>query len=132
MGYQESWLIIKSQRKIVKVLELALESDAYASVASVVVLKKDVWGISKGTKILWIVGDRCFHSLNGILNGKMMLVSSLIIPIEVVSQKDGLFNKLELSNESKRMTENEFMKRYDPHEFLRMEKENEWEKDDER
>lgn len=78
MGYQESWLYVEPQRqfnKLIRAYEKA-EQEGYYEVAgaqprSVVVLKQSIGGIPAGAKVLWVCGDRCFHTLGGIFGGKL-------------------------------------------------------------
>ena len=73
MGYQESLFYIKPQRhfdKMVRAYEKA-EYAGYYEVAgakprSVIVLKQPAGELPAGTRLLWVCGDRSFHSPAGV------------------------------------------------------------------
>ena len=73
MGYQESWFYMEPQRKFDKLIcayERA-ESAGYYRVAgaepcSVVILKQPFGDVPAGSKVLWVCGDRGFHSVGGV------------------------------------------------------------------
>ena len=77
MGYQESLFYIRPQRhfdKMVRAYEKA-EYAGYYEVAgakprSVIVLKKPLGELPAGTKLLWVCGDRSFHSPAGMFGGQ--------------------------------------------------------------
>ena len=90
MGYQESLFYIKPQRhfdKMVRAYEKA-EFTGYYGVAgakprSVVVLKKPLGELPAGTKLLWVCGDRSFHSPAGVFGGQLHTGGKIeVIPVE--------------------------------------------------
>ena len=129
MGYQEAWLTVKPKSTLIKVLELSLQAHkdellpAYP--ASVVVLKQNISGLWKGTVAIWVVGERShlnladeiaehFPDYSGYDDAEIYYIES------IWRMYEGIFDGLELDEDSKDMTENKYMKRYNPHEFLRL------------
>ena len=54
---------------------------------SVVTLRQPLDGMPKGTKLLWVCGDRCFHNETGVFDGKLgitMEYSLKIISVEEI------------------------------------------------
>lgn len=92
MGYQESWLYIKPQRKFEKLIrayEKAEQSGYYESAGaepcSVVILKRPFGSIPAGKKLLWVCGDRGFHCAAGVFGGSLNCFGRLrVIPVEEV------------------------------------------------
>ena len=75
MGYQESLLHIRPQwlfDAMIRAYEQTAASGYYAVMGAepvtVIELKKSVMGYPKGTKLLWVCGDRCFHSESGVFD----------------------------------------------------------------
>ena len=76
MGYQESFLYIEPQWKFEKLIHTyeKAEQAGYYRVAgaeprSVVVLKQPLGSIPAGRRLLWVCGDRGFHSVGGVFGG---------------------------------------------------------------
>lgn len=120
MGYQESWLYVEPQRqfnKLIRAYEKA-EQEGYYEVAgaqprSVVILKQPIGGLPAGAKVLWVCGDRCFHTLGGIFGGKLRCMGRFkLIPVDEVigDPSDRRLRGIRL--DSSRPSENEYMKRY--------------------
>ena len=120
MGYQESWLYVEPQRhfnKLIRAYEQA-EQEGYYRIAgaeprSVVVLKQPFGNIPAGAKVLWVCGDRCFHTLGGIFGGKLRCGGKVkLIPIEEVL--DGPTDRRidNIKQDEPQQSENEYMKRY--------------------
>ena len=120
MGYQESLFYIKPQRhfdKMVRAYEKA-EFTGYYEVAgakprSVVVLKKPLGELPAGTKLLWVWGDRSFHSPAGVFGGQLHTGGKIeIIPVEKIfeSLEDQRLSGIDL--DSAQTTENDYLKRY--------------------
>ena len=75
MGYQESLLHIRPQwlfDSMIRAYEQMAASGYYsimgAEPVSVIRLKKAAMGFPKGTKLLWVCGDRCFHTESGVFD----------------------------------------------------------------
>ena len=92
MGYQESWLHVKPQRhfnKLIRAYDKAEQSGYYhiagAEPKSVIVLKQPFGDLPKGTRLLWVCGEKDFHSVAGIFGKNLRCGDSLdFIPIESV------------------------------------------------
>lgn len=119
MGYQESWLYIEPQRKFDKLIRAyeKAEQAGYYEVAgvqlrSVVILKQPFGDIPAGKKLLWVCGDRSFHSVGGIFGGELKCSGKIrVIPIEEVLDVDD--RRVEgLDLDSPAPSENAYMKRY--------------------
>ena len=120
MGYQESLVYVQPQRyfkKLVLAYERA-EQDGYYSVAgaeprSVVVLKQPIGELPAGAKLLWVCGDRCFHTTGGVFGGKLNCRGRVRF-ISAESVFDGTDSKYlkGISLDSPCPSENEYMKRY--------------------
>lgn len=119
MGYQESWLYIEPQRKFDKLIRAyeKAEQAGYYEVAgaqprSVVILKQPFGDIPAGKKLLWVCGDRSFHSVGGIFGGELKCSGKIrVIPIEEVLDVDD--RRVEgLDLDSPVPSENAYMKRY--------------------
>ena len=97
MGYQESLVYVRPQRrfdKLIRAYEKAEQSGYYSLVGaqprSVIVLKHALGSIPSGSKLLWVCGDRCFHSVGGIFGGNLHGAPGLqIIPVESVFDSPG-------------------------------------------
>lgn len=119
MGYQESWLYIEPQRKFDKLIRAyeKAEQAGYYEVAgveprSVVVLKQPFGDIPAGKKLLWVCGDRSFHSVGGIFGGELKCSGKIrVIPIEEVLDGDDR-RVAGLDFDSPAPSENAYMKRY--------------------
>ena len=77
MGYQESFLYIEPQwkfEKLIRTYEKAEQAGYYrvagAEPRSVVVLKQPLGNIPAGKRLLWVCGDRGFHSVGGVFGGE--------------------------------------------------------------
>ena len=119
MGYQESWLYIEPQRKFDKLIRAyeKAEQAGYYEVAgaeprSVIILKQPFGDIPAGKKLLWVCGDRSFHSVGGIFCGELKCSGKIrVIPIEKVLDADD--RRVEgLDFDSPAPSENAYMKRY--------------------
>lgn len=119
MGYQESWLVVQPQwcfPKLIRAYEQAARSGYYRTASveplSIVLLKQPFGELPKGTKILWVCGDRCFHTPTGVFDGNLKTAAKLrFIPVEqVLDLQDGRLGGIDLS--SRMPSENAYMKRY--------------------
>ena len=120
MGYQESLVFVQPQwnfKKLIRAYERA-EQDGYYNVAgaeprSVVVLKQPIGELPAGAKLLWVCGDRGFHTVAGTFGGHLSCRGKVrFIPTEEVL--DGPDSKYldGLDLESPCPSENEYMRRY--------------------
>ena len=117
MGYQESLFYIKPQRhfdKMVRAYEKAEFTGYYEVVGakprSVVVLKKPLGELPAGTKLLWVCGDRSFHSPAGVFGGQLHTGGKIeIIPVEKIfeSLEDQRLSGIDL--DSAQTTENDYL-----------------------
>lgn len=78
MGYQESLIYIQPQsmfKAMMKTYEQAEKSGYYhlagAEPLSVITLKQPVGELPAGTKLLWVCGDRGFHTEGGIFGQRI-------------------------------------------------------------
>ena len=120
MGYQESWVHIQPQHKFKKLIQAyeKAEQAGYYKVAgaeprSVIVLKQPFGELPAGTKLLWVCGDRGWHTVGGIFGGKLRCMGRFkLIPVDEVigDPSDRLLRGIRL--DSSRPSENEYMKRY--------------------
>lgn len=119
MGYQESLLYIEPQwkfEKLIRTYEKAEQTGYYrvagAEPRSVVVLKQPLGSIPAGKRLLWVCGDRGFHSVGGVFGGELKCRAKLrVIPIEEVLDPDD--RRLEgLNLDSAAPSENDYMRRY--------------------
>lgn len=120
MGYQESWVHIQPQHKFKKLIQAyeKAEQTGYYKVAgaeprSVIILKQPFGELSAGTKLLWVCGDRGWHTVGGIFGGNLHCVGKVnFIPVETVldGTADDRLKGIDL--DSNVPTENEYMKRY--------------------
>lgn len=120
MGYQESLFYIKPQSqfdKMVRAYEKA-ESTGYYEIAgakprSVIVLKKPLGELPAGAKLLWVCGERCFHSPAGVFGGQFRTAGKIkVIPVEKIfdGPEDVRLSGIDL--DSFQSTENDYLKRY--------------------
>ena len=108
MGYQESWFYMEPQRKFDKLIRTyeRPESAGYYRVAgaepcSVAILKQTFGDVPAGSKVLWVCGDRGFHSRARI---RVIQVEEVLKPGDV---------RLEgIDLDSAVPTENDYMRRY--------------------
>ena len=120
MGYQESWLYVKPQwqfNRLIRAYEKAEQSGYYkvagAEPMSVIVLKQPFGNLPEGTKLLWVCGDRGFHSKWGVFGGKLHGVGRLqIIPVEAVLNGPADYRLDHINFDSAHSSENEYLKRY--------------------
>ena len=120
MGYQESLLYVEPQRKfknLIRAYEKTEESGYYdvagAQPRSVIILKKPLGEFPAGSKLLWICGDRCFHTLGGIFAGNLHGISKYtLVPVESVLDRESDARLSGIDLDSPCITENEYMKRY--------------------
>lgn len=120
MGYQESWLYVEPQRhfnKLIRAYEKAEQSGYYkvagAEPRSVVVLKQPFGNLPAGTKLLWVCGDRCFHTLSGIFGGHLRCGGKFKrYPVESVMDGPADHRLDQINLDSARSSENEYLKRY--------------------
>lgn len=120
MGYQESWLYVEPQRhfkKLIRAYDRAEQSGYYkvagAEPRSVIILRQPFGTIPTGAKLLWVCGDRGFHTIGGIFGGNLSCGGRLqIIPVESVldGPTDNRIDGIDLNDPSS--SENEYMKRY--------------------
>ena len=119
MGYQESFLYIEPQwkfEKLIRTYEKAEQVGYYrvagAEPRSVVVLKQPLGSIPAGKRLLWVCGDRGFHSVGGVFSGELKCRAKIrVIPIEeVLDPGDRRLEGLDL--ESAAPSENDYMRRY--------------------
>ena len=119
MGYQESFLYIEPQwkfEKLIRTYEKAEQVGYYrvagAEPRSVVVLKQPLGSIPAGKRLLWVCGDRGFHSVGGVFSGELKCRAKIrVIPIEEVLDPDD--RRLEgLDFDSAAPSENDYMRRY--------------------
>lgn len=119
MGYQESLLYIEPQRKFDKLIRAyeRAESAGYYRVAgaepcSVAILKQPFGDVPAGSKVLWVCGDRGFHSVGGVFGGEWKSRAKIrVIPIEEVLDPDD--RRLEgIDLDSAAPSENAYMRRY--------------------
>ena len=125
MGYQESWLYVEPQRqfnKLIRAYEKA-EQEGYYEVAgaqprSVVILKQPIGGLPAGAKVLWVCGDRCFHTPVGVFNGNLKSPAKLcFIPVEQVLDPDD-YRLKGIDLNSRAPSENAYMKRYSVEDYI--------------
>ena len=96
MGYQESWLYVQPQMcfsNLIRAYEKTARTDYYRTMGaepmSVVILKRPFGEVPKGAKLLWVCGDRCFHTPVGVFNGNLKSPAKLcFIPVEQVLDPD--------------------------------------------
>ena len=120
MGDQESFLYVEPQRKfknLIRAYEKTEESGYYdvagAQPRSVIILKKALGEFPAGSKLLWICGDRCFHTLGGIFAGNLHGVGKCtLVPVESVLDGESDIRLAGIDLDSPCTTENEYMKRY--------------------
>lgn len=133
MGYQESWLVVQPQwcfTKLIRAYDQAAHSGYYRTASveslSVVVLKQPFGELPKGTKILWVCGDRGFHTPSGVFGGNLKTAAKLrFIPVEqVLDLQDRRLEGIDLSGQMP--SENAYMKRFCVKDYaarMRMQKE---------
>ena len=120
MGYQESLVYVQPQfnfKKLIQAYDKA-EQDGYYNVAgaeprSVVVLKQPIGELPAGAKLLWVCGDRGFHTVGGTFGGHLKCRGKIrFIPAEdVLGASDSKYlDGLDLDSPSP--SENEYMRRY--------------------
>ena len=120
MGYQESLVYVQPQfnfKKLIRAYDKA-EQDGYYAVAgaeprSVVVLKKPIGELPAGAKLLWVCGDRDFHTVGGTFGGHLKCRGRIrFIPAEdVLGASDSKYlDGLDLDSPSP--SENDYMRRY--------------------
>ena len=119
MGYQESWFYMEPQRKFDKLIRAyeRAESAGYYRVAgaepcSVAILKQPFGDVPAGSKVLWVCGDRGFHSVGGVFGGEWKSRARVrVIPVEEVLRPDDY--RLEgIDLNSAAPSENAYMRRY--------------------
>ena len=119
MGYQESWLYVQPQMcfpKLLRAYEKTARTDYYRTMGaepmSIIILKRSFGEVPKGAKILWVCGDRCFHTPTGVFNGNLKSPAKLrFIPVErILDPHDHRLKGIDLN--SRASSENDYMKRY--------------------
>lgn len=85
---------------------------AGAEPRSVVVLKQPLGSIPAGKRLLWVCGDRGFHSVGGVFGGEWKSRARVrVIPVEEVLRPDDY--RLEgIDLNSAAPSENAYMRRY--------------------
>ena len=102
--------------KLIRAYDQAARSGYYQTASveplSVVVLKQPFGELPKGTKILWVCGERCFHTSAAVFNGNLKTAAKLrFVPVEqVLDLQDRRLEGIDLS--SRIPSENAYMKRY--------------------
>ena len=125
MGYQESWLYVQPQMcfsNLIRAYEKTARTDYYRTIGaepmSVVILKRPFGEVPKGVKLLWVCGDRCFHTPVGVFNGNLKSPAKLcFIPVEQVLDPDDYRLKGIVLN-SRAPSENAYMKRYNVEDYI--------------
>ena len=120
MGYQESLVFVQPQwnfKKLIRAYERA-EQDGYYAVAgaeprSVVVLKQPIGELPAGARLLWVCGDRGFHTPGGVFGGHLNCRGRVrFIPAEsVLDSADSKYLR-GIDLESPCPSENEYMRRF--------------------
>lgn len=119
MGYQESLLYIEPQWKfdrMIRAYEKAEQAGYYrlagAEPQSVLVLKRPLGAIPVGKRLLWVCGDRGFHSVGGVFGGELRGRARVrIIPVEeLLSPDDPRLEGIDLTTAAP--TENDYLRRY--------------------
>ena len=102
--------------KLIRAYERA-ESAGYYRVAgaepcSVAILKQPFGDVPAGSKVLWVCGDRGFHSVGGVFGGEWKSRARVrVIPVEEVLRPDDY--RLEgIDLNSAAPSENAYMRRY--------------------
>lgn len=119
MGYQESWFYMEPQRKFDKLIRAyeRAESAGYYRVAgaepcSMAILKQPFGDVPAGSKVLWVCGDRGFHSVGGVFGDTLHCRARIrVIPVEEVL-KPGDVRLEGIDLDSAVPTENDHMRRY--------------------
>lgn len=100
MGYQESWFHITPQSKFNEMVRIAARMEKEGRYArldtyptDVVTLKEPLGGVPAGDKVLWVCGERCFQTVDAILErappaGLFQRCEVRVIPIEEVLTGD--------------------------------------------
>ena len=102
--------------KLIRAYDQAARSGYYRTASveplSVVVLTQPFGELPKGTKILWVCGERCFHTSAAVFNGNLKTAAKLrFVPVEqVLDLQDRRLEGIDLS--SRMPSENAYMKRY--------------------
>lgn len=120
MGYQESLFYIKPQRhfdKMVRAYEKAEFAGFYevagAKPLSVIVLKKPIGELPTGAKLLWVCGDRSFHSPAGVFGGQLHSSGKIeVIPVEKLFDNPDDYRLSGIDFDSSQMSENDYLKRF--------------------
>ena len=120
MGYQESLFYIRPQRqfdKMIRAYEKAEQAGFYkisgAKPLSVIALKKPLGDIPAGTKLLWVCGDRSFHTPAGVFGGELHTIGKIeVIPVENLfdGPEDSRLSGIDL--DSPQTSENKYLRRY--------------------
>ena len=85
---------------------------------SVVILKRPFGEVPKGVKLLWVCGDRCFHTPVGVFNGNLKSPAKLcFIPVEQVLDPDD-YRLKGIDLNSRAPSENAYMKRYSVEDYI--------------
>lgn len=130
MGYQESLVAVSPPEhfhRVVKLCEKQRQNGFYdrnlctVDLSSVIVLKKRMGKHPKGTKLLWITGDRCFHNFPGLLDTEKQISYSHIklkfIPVErMIDPSDTVGIDFDGNAPP---SENDYFKRFSPADFLK-------------
>ena len=120
MGYQESLFYIRPQRqfdKMVRAYEKAEFAGFYkiagAKPRSVIVLKRPLGDLPAGTRLLWVCGDRAFHSPAGVFGGQLHVSGKIkVIPVEKIFDDPNDFRLSGIDLDASHTTENDYIKRY--------------------
>lgn len=107
---------------LLRAYEKTAQSDYYRIMdiepLSVVVLKRPFGDIPKGTKILWVCGDRGFHNLDGVFDSNLKTRAKVrFIPVEqVLAPENSRPSGIDLN--SRAPSENAYMKRYSVEDYI--------------
>lgn len=120
MGYQESWVYITPQRKFKDLIQAYEKAEkcgfydrTYAEPLSVVILKHPFGKLPAGSKLLWVCGDRAFHTVGGVFGTFLRTRGKIqFIPIESVLECQGDERLRGINLNSNVPTENAFMQRF--------------------
>lgn len=117
MGYQESWLLVSPRDfdKAIQAYIMTVKSGYYdyagAEPQSIILLKQPFGELPEGSLLLWVCGDRCFHSVEGIFDNNLCCPGE-VIPVENVLQGPGDERLEGIDLKGILPTENDYMQRF--------------------